>query len=484
MGGLPQEAFARAEFRANDPDSPYAELMAELPHLAISSELDFVFKLLVSRVETIDSYPQLDFNEFYHTIFELSRYQTRENRAINNRVDAHNYCLVQALNKTYVESGRRYILVSNTQSLINTDQHNNRRQQKDLSEGSLTSALVWPPKATAIHQLTQLAVSEDVEPDRFCWQIVERIVSYRLQLSKLLRKHDSPYDLFLEADKERVDDAYIHLISSLSALQDMLSTKRLYARIDDKSLWSDRELRINPDQLFEEVKKTLDKVRYSEFMQTLVIPHQTPGKNGDNLQFRITNSMTNDSLINAVVFDKNRKTENVMGLYKNSSFFGFYFQSVGSYEEFLGLANFLLGVIDANFSAGMMTKEPNGSQFVLVGIAGSREFQSVPFSRVHLSMLDICKKLEITPNRINFMRINSRWFDSSFELTPGNSKLRHCGFATHIDFTGAMEIFIRELIEPKFKYSTFKSPIAGFLSYQPSIEFAQRSHGQESTNVI
>ena len=290
---------------------------------------------------------------------------------MNNRVDAYNYCLVDALNRKYNAEGKRFILVTNSKQLRRIDaRFRDLRFSRSSRSGQTGVSRTWAPRFAAIHQLLSItAVTADVA-ERFGWQIVERIVTYRAFLSKLLsggdaRTHQAATQEIKREDWARPDDLFIRLISSISALQERIesiqhSRRQISADKRFVAHWSD------PATLHGEVQKTLKTFKGSAPFRRLVpATMRTPAAN-IVLDLEIEKGVSEDGFCRGRLIDVGNKSTSVCGLYQSRDCFGLYFESPCSLEEFLAVANLIGDQALADYSAGFPGMKKKQDECVVV----------------------------------------------------------------------------------------------------------------------
>ncbi len=191
---------------------------------------DYLLSLLKDRLKPLPAEHLVtpNYDLFYRCIWYLSE-GSRSDKIVNNRVDAYNMSLVAALNEATPQTKVHYAIVSNATSMkdiyTHVCQNDRSRPRMDGARGRHALNMVWEPRYASLHQLVHLAADNGRQRSSLAWSIVERLVSYRATLSKLLGTGLATPKIN-NTQEDSLDGLFIQLISSIEALQTQINRAR------------------------------------------------------------------------------------------------------------------------------------------------------------------------------------------------------------------------------------------------------------------
>ncbi|MFL9827121.1 hypothetical protein [Rhodoplanes sp. SY1] len=436
-------AFKASRFDDNEIYSSYESIFKHAIEAIAPTQDDYLLSLLRTRFKPLRRANLIapDHEIFMKAMHFLAE-GSRAERIINNRVDAYNLSLVSALNRLSQTTNEHYVIISNAASM-------RRLQDRFLSNVlSRTSgyrhkhelAMVWQPRYAAIHQLIHTAGKDYVGARVLAWRIVERLVTYRSALIGLLTTQKTRQ--ITEKAWDTGDDAFIRMISSIESLQDTLNEARQkqVARVkDSRSFKGVSDPRTTFDLIRAELKKFLDHYGYKsvprQFTDKKIVLKIEPTSESETAG----DGISRYSLVDA------RVGEWIAGLYSGAGYSGLYFKTDASLEQFVAVVNFIYDRVLALVGMGDIPYDAKEQTGVLIGANIGDSVSRMDLGSLWpLDTIEFCRKAECQPTDIVFIRINTEWFDVSFEMHPGNGA-RFSGIATHLAIFRELETFLCEL---------------------------------------
>lgn len=451
-------AFEQSAFKQSDVISSYESFFEEVVTPNISGAPDYLLSLLRDRLKPLDATRLVrpDDDLFYKCMFHLSE-GSRSDRIINNRADAYNFALVTTLNEITFKTKEHYVIISSANAMmrLNAQVANADSYSESYGvSGRHPIRTLWSPRYASIHQLVQLAGREGAGSSTLAWRIVDRLVNYRALLSGHISRQAKVRAIH-RADRFpwNADDLFIKLVSSIESLQTILDSARTRRLRHTRRTQALKQIS-SPTKTYKliraEIGKFLDVGGYRPFLREVSLPKRTAFRSD-----RLVSPASSDGLARYGIYEVPSNAW-VAGMYACPEFAGTYFKTEASIEQFVAVINLIRNGVLASVGVGALPVDGKDQTGIYVGTGETAyEFPVEGFSWP-LTTLEICKMVECDPVAINFIRINTHWFDASYEV-HANQEVRLCGIASHAPLHQQFHTFVRELVEYPFRGGEYET---------------------------
>jgi hypothetical protein len=445
-------AFEQSNFKQSDVISSYESFFDEIVTPIASGASDYLLSLLHDRLKPIDvsRLVRPDDDLFYRCMFYLAE-GSRSERMINNRADAYNFSLVSTLNDITFKTKEHYVIVSTAPAM--------RRLSAQLTTsefysewygvgGSHRIRTLWTPRYFAIHQLIQLAGREGLGSSALAWRIVDRLVNYRALLSGQLSRQAKRVAITRATNASwNADDLFIKLVSSIESLQAILedARERRLKRVVSQPL----QQISSPTKTFRLIRREIEKFLDAGGYRPILREVAPPKKVAFRTEHVDVAESSGDGLSRYSIYETPTSAW-VAGMYGGEEFAGTYFKTEASIEQFVAVTNLIRNGVLASVGIGALPIKGKNETGIIVGTQEtSHEFPAEKFDWP-LKTLQISTFAGCDPTAILFIRVNTHWFDASYEIHAARN-LRMCGIASHAPLSSEFHTFVRELIVPRFR---------------------------------
>lgn len=392
---------------------------------------------------------EIDGDVFYRSIVHLS-HGARSGQFRNNRVDAYNLALVKALNDQ--NSDFLYVIVSNTSAMENLDK---AVIQQSFYSGSSPfeelpdRSIVWKPARSFVFSVLD-GVGNDASRISLGWRLVQNLSGFRSQLkaekaarsSKRGRASDD--EKVSKEENERVsfspDEIMVRLLATVEALQAdvssvagkaksvFFSNVRKVAEIEDCFA----RLRGKLEAVLKEMPEVVSQVR--------PFPRRPVALKMGEIVDRGAGRRS------AVILNASSSKE-VAGCYNFNGDACIYFPSSANLEKALAVFNFVRQQVVVMVQTGQLDGEERSATGIMIGDRNRREtvdFKDVQLPLTEYGLREALSKRGGEPlSEVCFLRVNTHWFDVSFELA---GKEAFVGIASHLAIGESVSSFVNELV--------------------------------------
>ncbi len=153
----------------------------------------------------------------------------------------------------------------------------------------------------------------------------------------------------------------------------------------------------------------------------------------------------------------------VAGAYSGADFSGLYFETDATLDHFVAIVNYIRHPVLALVGVGELPagKDRTGLWLRVQQGNDGRDLSKVMEFEMSelkwpLTSLNLCQLCSRSANDIVFARLNTHWFDVSFELLPGG-KQRFVGMVSHLPLYEQFASFISELNLPRYRVAKIKN---------------------------
>jgi len=444
-------AFERNFAKPDAISEAYGNMFDQVVRITGGSD-NYLLRLLRERLKPGPSSKLLraDDELMYEYMYHLS-YGSRSDKVTNNRVDAYNLALVSALNAQTSVGRERYVMVSNAKSMAKLERFVQRSSSpEELSHGGRHELpLIWRPRYASIHQLFYMAGHGSSGAGMWAWRIVERLVAYRASISE--RMSEPSRERTSSSQPEWTitsDDLFIRLISSIERLQELVNSARMRHVEMPKSLTDD------PKQTRKLIKAELGK--FLKLAPYAVATKELSPAKPVELRLERASAPNDQGELHKYMICDATEDKWLAGLYSGKEFSGVWFKTYASLEQFVAVANFVRHHV---FALVHITELPlhGGKEQAGVFVGTESEIKEIDIKLFDwpLRTYQICELAMRRPDEIRFIRINTHWFDISFEV-HSQTDSRYCAMASHFGIFAEFEAFVRELGDPAYRGANFR----------------------------
>jgi hypothetical protein len=415
----------------------------------------YLLTLLQSRFTVLtDSLPVIDKELFYHSLRFLS-YRRNSGRQINNRVDAYNFCLANAFNTQKSRSrGERFCLVSRSHVVSLLD---------DIAPWNIDAPdrrprTVWSPRRAALFQLLAIAGGDLTTSLRYSHELAADITARRADLARQRLAGDTYFSSPLVDDSE-IDGAlsYQHgsvlrqIFSSFDAIRKEISHSRLNYQNQIETI-KERFGFLSPldfySQLVVNTKQLLKQSGYASAIHQ-ELPEKEPSLKlsppASNPTFGITRQIDCTS-------DHPRRGSLVFSYFQFASHHLFVAYNSPPAEQFIGLYNFMRAEIEAKVAAGIYQLHEKNNQKLIIGLGKTALEEDLNDFPASLDLDDILRSFYTSRDELTFLRINTSWFDMSFEENV-------CSFGAKDVMREETSMFLQELTAIPYRGAQFRKTV-------------------------
>lgn len=394
----------------------YTRLQRRIEKAPLDVEAKYLNLLLGERFSPLDSSIDLKPNDdvFYRAAYLLS-HGHRLATWLNNRADALDFSIAYELTAQRRRAGEVFMILSAAPS------YRRLAHLVPVSEEQVAltqTSIVRSPKVVAMHQLFRQAGMKAGEAEDLTWRAIDRLATYAAEIDfHLEARASSKRRRVSRAQWDTPEDTLIHLLASMERIQAELrkAESRRERRLGDVQLDAGdedilRKVRLRVWQLLQEseTRALLSKYVEPRPAQLTWQEHRPEGRR--ELPKRYTVMADGSALAYC---------------YEYEGFVGFYCLSEASLEQFLAVFNHVRDRCSAGRIVGSWRRPPKtqtGIRIIYSDQEGSLRWDDVS---VPVSALTLAKDVGCSPDDISFLRLDTPWFDASFESGM-------CAIATHL----------------------------------------------------
>jgi hypothetical protein len=133
-------------------------------------------------------------------------------------------------------------------------------------------------------------------------------------------------------------------------------------------------------------------------------------------------------------------------------------------EQFVAVTNYIRHQIVHKVGVGTLEDKKKSEASIVVKVCD--EFKTLKRPDWPLSTRTVCDEAKCQLEEIEFIRLNTHWFDASFEtcMTSEGDLERWCGIASHLDIVDEMAFFASELSLPDFRNADYAEKFREIMS--------------------
>jgi hypothetical protein len=471
-----EKSFSTTKFNQVDILSTYAPLIERIADNTWFGDSAYLLHLLRDGLSHLraDQLVVPDHEVFYKCVYFLAE-GARSHRLASNRADAYNIALISALNRISDSTGCLYALTSVSSEVARLNEFVFSKSDPEKRARKLAEVpVVWRPRKAFIHQLLHAAAGHGSGASVFAWRLVERLVVYRAAITRIKNQRvawkKNPARTNAGEPRESVsgDDLLIGLLSSVEVLQEKFSSAHIALQerlTEEKVTYNVRAASIayravskRLESLLAETQAAFGPVAEWIRPKPIAISIQPiEGVTGEFSHFDIKDSSDQSSLA---------------GVYTGRGLVGAYLDTTANLDKFVAVFNHIRHEMAVETSLGRLSAEMKGDAGVIIGASGEMyrfDLQEFDFP---ISTYEIIVKCPAASESLAFLRINTGWFDVSFERAGASFR---AAVASHVRMASQFSFFLSELIAVDKRGAEFAAVFKGMFENAGEIRGADAS---------